>query len=185
MPAALPAEFACETNGVACLVLDFGSGSLKAGFSNQDLPIIEIPSLVGLTDQQKVPSFGHDALEASSLLKPIQRGRIKEPEALESLINFVLNTKLGITELKQPVLCVISPVLSLSSRTRLVEILFEKFKAPSVALLSSAVSALFSTGETTGLVVEVGDGVAVAVAGGVAAEGARYVEENAIQSHMY
>jgi actin-related protein len=161
--APLPAEFACQTDAPSCLVLDIGSGSIKVGYSNQDLPVLEVPALVGLGDSQKAPSFGHEALDGASLVKPVQRGKVKEPEALYALLEFVLHTKLGLTELKVPVLCVVSPVLPLAAKTRLVETLFEKFKAPAVAMLSSAVAALFSTGETSGLVLEIGDGVAVAV----------------------
>ena len=158
----LPAEFACGTETTSCLVIDLGSALLKVGFSGQDLPLFEIPTLVGVQDQNAAPSFGAEALDASSLIKPIQRGKLKEAEALESLLHFVLGAKLGLTEVKIPVLCIYSPVLPLAAKTKLVEILFEKFRTPAVALLSSAVAALFSTGETCGLVLEIGDGVAVA-----------------------
>jgi actin-related protein len=159
----MTSEFACETTTTPILVIDIGSGSIKVGYSNQDLPLFEIPTLVGLGDQTTAPSFGHEALDAASLIRPVQRGKVKEPEALDALLQFVVTTKLGLTEIKFPVLCVVSPVLSLSARTRLVETFFEKFKAPAVGIISSAVAALFSTGETSGLVLEVGDGVAVAV----------------------
>ena len=181
-PSSLPAEFACETNGPTCLVIDFGSGSLKVGFSNQDLPVIEIPTLVGLGDQSKPPSFGNEALDGVSVVKPVQRGKIPEPEALEALLHFVLNGKLGLpAELQTPVLCIVSPVLPLFARSRLIETLFDKFKAPAVGLISSSVSALFATGETSGLVLEIGDGLAVAVPvfEGFAIPHATFASENA------
>ena len=43
------------------------------------------------------------------------------------------------------------------------QIMFEKFKVESLAIINTSVLSLFSTGKTTGLVVECGEGVSYTV----------------------
>ena len=37
-----------ESNNNKCIIIDNGSGSIKAGFSNEDAPSVTIPTVVGI-----------------------------------------------------------------------------------------------------------------------------------------
>lgn len=56
-----------------------------------------------------------------------------------------------------------SPFSTKKNKQDIAELMFEKFKVKSFALMNTAVLSLFSTGKTTGLVAEVGDGVSYTV----------------------
>lgn len=56
-----------------------------------------------------------------------------------------------------------SPVNTKENKTKLCELVFEKFKVKSFNLMNTAVLSLFSTGTTTGLVTECGQGLTYAV----------------------
>ncbi len=56
-----------------------------------------------------------------------------------------------------------SPLNSKENKIQMSEIMFEKFRVESLAIFNTAVLSLFSTGKTTGIVVECGEGVSYAV----------------------
>ena len=86
------------------VVIDNGTGYVKAGFSGQDLPRLTIPTVVGehietvdptlqqnaneIQEEKKTYAFGHQALAAKathSLFEPIQRGVIDDWENMRQI----------------------------------------------------------------------------------------------------
>jgi actin-related protein len=104
------------------IVLDPGSGYIKAGFAGEDTPRVVIPSVAINLANQAVPTevshafkdldwvFGYDALDALRLgleatgkqtlavIRPIERGVIKDWEAFELLCEHVICVSLGVRE---------------------------------------------------------------------------------------
>jgi actin-related protein len=183
-------ELECTMDEQDVIVLDNGSGYLKAGFSGEDAPRVILPTVtVSTTDDvredghgsaethAKKPAsyFGDKALEKvmlenASVAYPIQRGKImldsNQKEALEDLWDHTLRTGLEVEPEDLPML--IADPLPLGqkaypARQWIAEVMFEKHKVKSLAIMNSSVLSLFSTGRTRGLVVESGEGITQAV----------------------
>jgi len=159
----------------ASIVLDCGSGSIKAGFSNETSPSIVFPSVVGRTRAAAKPSvlnqpdsvvLGHRALRKRGLLSlryPIEHGIIVNWDDLEAIWRHTFYDEMRTEpEGKSAFLCeaALSPK---ANREKSVQVLFEKFGLGSVAMASQSILGLFSYGRTSGIVLESGQGVTHAV----------------------
>ena len=91
------------------IVFDNGSGYLKAGLSDQDIPRCTIPALVGRTMLRSAEKIGRlelkslmigdEVTKVRSLLElsyPMEEGIIKNKEDMELLWDYVLTKKLNI-----------------------------------------------------------------------------------------
>ena len=56
-----------------------------------------------------------------------------------------------------------SPMNSKDNKKNIAKLMFEKFKVGSLAIMNTSVLSLFSTGKTTGVVAECGEGVSYTV----------------------
>jgi len=93
---------------------------------------------------------------------PMERGRVVDGgwEAMELLWEHIyskshLNAKMD----EHPVLLTEPPHNSTSHREQLAEVFFETFRAPALFVAPPAVLSLYASGRTTGVVLDVGDGV--------------------------
>lgn len=181
-------ELECTMDFQDVIVLDNGSGYLKAGFAGEDAPRAVLPCCVATPlvddsnreDEAPVPEvvqkisqcfYGDKALlqDNATLIRPIRRGQMDlssaSKDALESLWEHTFRNVLKAEE-ELPVLIADSMPLgqsSYESRKWMAEVLFEKLKVKSLAIFNTAVLSLFSTGLTRGLVVESGEGLTQAV----------------------
>ena len=86
------------------LVIDIGTGALKAGFASEHAPKHNIPMVIGKEKypgilvgmDQKDDYIGNDAIEKKKYLKleyPIEKGRIKDIEScsVDKSIHKILN----------------------------------------------------------------------------------------------
>lgn len=111
------------------VVVDMGTGYIKAGYSGEDLPRVTIPTVVserethtsdepvipGDTKPNKVVSkkFGRDAYESRNefdLHHPIQRGIVTDWSRMEDLLGHVFLNELGIEPRSATVLMTDSPM---------------------------------------------------------------------------
>ena len=84
------------------LVIDIGTGSLKAGFCHDDAPKHLIPMVIGkpknagvLVGMDQKPFYiGDEALEKQQHLNlryPVEKGRIKDKDSMEDVQNIIDN----------------------------------------------------------------------------------------------
>jgi len=78
---------------------------------------------------------------------------------LEKLWEHIFVDDLGLDLRSVNVLMTDSPQSSKEQKVKIAEIMFEKFRVRSFALMNTSVLSLFSTGRTSGLVVECGEGI--------------------------
>jgi actin-related protein len=64
---------------------------------------------------------------------------------------------------EHPVLLTEAPLNPLTNRKQMAEVMFERFGVPAINVQIQAIMGLYATGRTTGVVLDVGDGVAHAV----------------------
>jgi len=160
------------------IVLDTGSGFSKGGYAGYDNPrsifrsVLAIRRPKSATDKSPIKSFsGDDSLTLKwdsktttlSYEAPIERGVIKNFDLLEKLWDHAWKDEVRVDPGERSVLLTESPFNPKASREKMAQLLFEKFRTPSLFIANSSALALFSTGTTTGVVLDSGDGVTTAV----------------------
>ncbi|KAL4480379.1 hypothetical protein ABPG74_020895 [Tetrahymena malaccensis] len=155
------------------IVIDNGADTVKIGISGEDKPRIIIDSIGGepklgvndeATNQKPACLFGQQLQQAKLEKKfeleekfPIQNGKIVDFDAIRDLYVYALDQLLQVNEISSCNLLIIdSPLNPKAYKHKLAEILFDDMKVNSVLFQNSSSLSLFSTGETTGLVVESG-----------------------------
>ena len=110
-------------------------------------------------------TFGNGAIASRSThdyYEPISRGVVIDWDRIERLLEHVFTQELRLKTANMNLLMTDSPINSKENKQKICEIMFEKFKVKSFSLMNTAVLSLFSTGTTTGLVTECGQGLTYA-----------------------
>jgi len=152
------------------IVLDNGSGNMKAGFSGDDSPRVVFASLVGRPrfDSAMVGMGGKEnyiGQEAQSkrgiltLSYPVDSGIIENWEDMTMVWMHTFNNELRVSPEGKKVMLTEAPLNPKENREKMVEILHERFSVDSSYVAIQAVMSLYATGRTTGIVVDSGDGV--------------------------
>ncbi|ESO03690.1 hypothetical protein HELRODRAFT_185626 [Helobdella robusta] len=157
------------------LVIDNGSGIIKAGFAGDQMPKCHFPNYVGRPKHVRVMAgalegdlfIGPKAEEHRGLLSiryPMEHGIITEWNDMEKIWEYLYSKEQLYTFSEEhPVLLTEAPMNPRRNRERAAEIFFETFNAPALYISLQAVLSLYATGRTTGVVLDSGDGVTHAV----------------------
>jgi actin len=160
---------------ITALVLENGSGMIKAGFAGDDAPRAVFPSLTarrlqGNTDPvgfgQKDVFVGYDAYSSRYAFvhnRPIERGIVTNWTDMESIWHHTFYNELHVSSEEFPILLTEHPLNPKLSRERMALIMFESFNVPALYIANTAALAQYASGRGTGLVLESGDGVTHAV----------------------
>ncbi|PWN25099.1 actin-like protein [Jaminaea rosea] len=152
------------------VVIDNGSGTLKAGFAGSSLPTTYFPSCVGRPKHERCMAgavegdlfIGRRAQELRGLLKikyPVEHGIVTDWEDMERIWAWTYAEELRTLSEEHPVLLTEAPLNPRSNRETAAQIFFETFNVPAMFTSVQAVLSLYSSGRTTGLVLDSGDGV--------------------------
>lgn len=152
------------------LIIDNGTGTIKAGLAGEDAPRSIFPSIVGKPKMpglmvgldQKDVYIGHEVKEKRSILKleyPIERGQIQEWDDMEKIWTYAILQEMRTTPEEQEILLTEPPLNPKESREKMTSIMFEKFNVPYLYVGIQAVLALYASGRTTGLVIDSGEGI--------------------------
>jgi len=152
------------------IVIDNGSGTIKAGFAGQDHPKCFFPSYVGRPKHVRVMAgsiegdifIGRRAQELKGLLKinyPIEHGVVDDWDDMERIWNYIYQSELETASEEHPVLLTEAPLNPSHNRDQAAQIFFETFNVPALFTSIQAVLSLYASGRTTGIVLDSGDGV--------------------------
>jgi len=157
------------------IVFDNGSGYLKAGLSNVEIPTITVPALIGrpmLRYAEKIENvelkplmIGDEVTPVRSLLEltyPMKEGIIVNDGDMALLWDYVLEKKIGLVknDLKnRKMLLTEAPNNPDKNKMKMGEILFEKIGLGFFNIEPQAKMTLFCEGSETGVVLDSGDGV--------------------------
>lgn len=150
------------------VVIDNGSGFIKAGLSGEDCPRVIEPTLIGIPKNpgimlgmdQKDYYVGHEAVEKSIFLnmtEPIVSGYIERWDDMCKIWAQIFQD-LNISSKENPLFFADTPLTPRASREKMAEVMFEEFETPYLYMYTGSVLSLFASGKTTGLVVDSGEG---------------------------
>ncbi len=162
---------------VGALVFDPGHHSLRVGYGGEDCPKSEIPSIIGLSQDESTKSeamevdganvtkkqnyhidtgalhFAKKGMEVSTYLKD---GMIENWDMLEQLLDYSFAKIIKSDSESHPVLFSEAPWNQKPRREKLCEIMFEKYNVPAFFLVKNAVLSAFANGRSTGIVLDSG-----------------------------
>ncbi|KAK6197448.1 centractin actin-related protein of the dynactin complex [Scheffersomyces amazonensis] len=165
------------------VVIDNGSGNLKAGFAGEDKPKTYASAIVGRPKYPRIMTgsllpevntdggasggkedtfIGNLAQEYRGLLRlnyPISHGIVENWEDMELIWNHTYQQELKINSQDHPLLITEAPLNPRKNRDKMSQILFESFSIPCIYISIQAVLSLYSSGRTTGVVIDSGDGI--------------------------
>lgn len=157
------------------IVIDNGSGMMKAGFAGDDVPSSVFPTIVARIRQKDQCSFmgkvrtcwiGDEAQAhrgTCGMRYPVEKGLVSNWDDIESIWKYVFYDALGVSVDERAVMLTEAPLNPKANREKMQQILFETFNVPAMYIATSALLALFASGRTAGVSLEMGDGVCHAV----------------------
>lgn len=165
------------------IVIDNGTASIKAGFAGSSKPKVVVGTKVGRPKHTRVMPGGAMEAEQDSrslfvgrkldehrgaflLEYPMDKGSVTDNgwDAMEALWQHIYSKQcLNAKQEEHPVLMTEAPLNSRRNRDSIAEIFFESIRAPALYFTPPSVLSLYASGRTTGVVLDVGEGVMQAV----------------------
>jgi actin-related protein len=160
----------CDEDEQPAVVIDNGSGVVKAGIAGDDAPKVTFPSIVGRPKHEstmagmgeKSEYIGDEAQAKRGILLlkyPIEHGIITNWDDMEKIWAHTYNNELRVDPGEQGTLLTEAPMNPKANREKMTTIMFETFAVPQMYVAIQAVLSLYASGRTTGIVVDAGDGV--------------------------
>jgi len=157
---------------VGALVLDCGSSLTKLGYAGEHIPRAVYPSAVSMNQDMDIDGGegkGKNSKYAldqalyygkynQELIQPVERGITNDFDALEAMIQYGIEDRLGVQASLHPLLVSESIDNPSENREKLCQMLFETMECPAIFLARDAMLSALAMGRTTALVVECGAG---------------------------
>ena len=151
------------------VVIDNGTGMIKAGIAGDQAPKVYFPTVVGIPRLDQIHGaedkscyIGDEALSKKGVLTlkyPLSHGIVEDWDNMEKIWKYCYFDQLKEDPELHPVLLTEAALNPKENREKMISIFFEEFKVPAFYVFTQGVLALYASGRTTGLVCDSGDGV--------------------------
>ena len=158
-------------DGAQAIIIDNGSGMMKAGIAGDEAPSSVFPAIIGKPKgasamqgvSQKEHYIGDEANQKRGILNlsyPIEHGIVNDWEGMEKIWHHTFYNELRINP-SEALGCLVTeaPMNPKANREKMTAVLFESFDFQAMYVAIQAVMSLYANGRSTGLVVDSGDGV--------------------------
>ncbi|KAG8229237.1 hypothetical protein J437_LFUL007923 [Ladona fulva] len=152
------------------IVIDNGSGVVKAGFAGEEMPEAIFPCTVGRPRYSGVLAginlrdsyIGNDADAKRGMLHlshPVEHGVVNNWDDMEKIWHYTFYHRLRAAPEEHPVLMTEPPLNPKKNRERMASVMFESFGVPAFYVSIQAVLSIFASGRAIGMILDSGDGV--------------------------
>eukprot|EP01083_Nonionella_stella_P145266 454886_1 len=150
------------------VIIDNGSGAIKAGLGGSDVPRAVFPTVVGRPKQPNTDKdntalkdayVGDEAQAKRNILTlkyPIEHGIITSWDGIETIWYHVFYNELRVAPEEHAVLLTEPPLNPKACREKMTQYMFEKFLVPAMYVGIQSVLSLYASGRTTGVVFDSG-----------------------------
>ena len=151
------------------IVLDYGSGNSRVGFSGEQFPTI-FPTIIGSKKEEKGGWVVGEKVEGNRdefvAKYPIEYGYVTSWEGMEEVWEYTFETALrrgegegeGVNPEEHSVMVVERARNPRGSREKMGEVMFEQWGVPAFVSADGGPLGLFAEGKTEGMVVDLGKG---------------------------
>lgn len=144
------------------IVIDQGSGFIKAGFAGEDTPYVQFHNAIGIPNGNDyrcikpiyIGDEAHSKRNGLEMHYPIQYGEVTNWDKMSRILHHTLHSELNVQGKDHPIMIADS---AWHQRPKIIQQFFEKFEVPSFFIALQPVLALYATGRTTGIGIESGD----------------------------
>ena len=159
------------------IIIDIGSGEIKAGFNEQERPKVIFKNHLGEPKYKKILRNYHkdnkpekdiyigekcdSCISALKIRNPVRHGIFINEDDIIPIFNHIFTRlKLNSEEIKNHPVLITEPLLNpINNRINLSNILFEYYNVPKIFFASQPILSLFATSNSTGTILESGEGV--------------------------
>ncbi|KAJ5079489.1 actin-7-related [Anaeramoeba ignava] len=152
------------------IIIDNGSGIMKAGFAGDDLPKVKFPTIIGRLRHEEIMIgvetqdlyIGNEAIKRKGFCTinyPIENGIVKNWDEMEKILNHILDSELKIKSEDHPFLLTEPPFNPKINREKTTQIMFETFDIPAFYVASQGFLSVYSSGKNIAMNIEIGDGI--------------------------
>ena len=147
-------------DGSASIVVDNGSGYMKVGIGENQVPGSTFPSIIGHGADDTF-YLGDEAIqnyESCEIKYPMEHGIVTNWDDMTKIWKQSFEN-IGQNPAEHPVLLTEAPLNPKANREKMTEIMFDEFNTPAMYVAIQAVMSLYAAGKTTGIVFDSGFGV--------------------------
>ncbi|MCG3225006.1 MAG: actin family protein [Candidatus Heimdallarchaeota archaeon] len=90
---------------------------------------------------------------------PLEHGQVKDWGAMENIWHYTFYNDLRVNPNEHPIMLTEPPLNDNKNKEKMAEMMFETFNVPALYISMQAILSLYASGRTTGIVIDIGDGV--------------------------
>ena len=144
------------------IIIDNGTGYIKAGFSGEESPKSVFPTLIGkeknnLVSDYYIGDLVYDKYDSLNIKCPISRGIIFDWNEMEKIWEYTFDQALKVSPSEHIILLTDNIMNTGDNREKMCQIMFETFNVPGLYIQNQPMLSLSAAGYFTGFVIESGE----------------------------
>jgi len=153
---------------ICSLMVDVGSGMMKAGYTGDDAPRAVFPTIlgdycypvwqIGGYSMKMVGDIAQARRGILNLLRPVQNGIVVDWDGLEAIFHHTFYLELAVSPEEHPILVSTHSLVPSVQHERYAQMMFEHFDAAAFYIAPQATLAAYGSGRSSAIVLNTGEG---------------------------